>query len=186
MRVTLSAAFVAGLTAFAVSGPAAATTAAAVSTTAAARPAIFGKEVFKIVSLAPAAKRPKMTAKGAFRAEGYFNRRLRTAVFPAGRIRISRYVLTTTYHGPNLRTCRFKIFQKGTFRVTRATGRYAGIRESGYFWTTISGRLGRVAPGECSAKIVAYRSVTYEKGTVREPRERPRQTRAHTALRVMR
>jgi hypothetical protein len=139
----------------------------ATATVAVARPAISGREVFKIVSLAEQAKRPKMTAKGAFTARGYFNRRLRTAVFPAGRIKIRRHVLKTSYHGPDLRTCRFKIWQKGTFRVVRATGRYAGIRESGYYWTTISGRLGRVAANECSSKIVAYRSVTYEIGTVR-------------------
>ncbi len=78
-----------------------------------------------------------------------------------------RHVIRTAYYGPDLKTCRFKIVQKGTFAVTRATGRYRGLRDSGNFRTTLRGRLNQTGPNRCGSKIVARPTVTYEIGRAR-------------------
>ena len=135
---------------------------------AAARgPAFSGREVFKIVGRMPGPRHASASASGAFRATGVFIRKDATLAFGRGRISVRRHVGQTAYYGPDLSTCRFKIVQTGTFVVTKATGRFRGLRESGVFATTVSGQLARRGPGRCGAKITARRTVTYETGTAR-------------------
>jgi len=130
-------------------------------------PAFSGREVFKIVGRMPGPRHAAVTASGAFRASGVFIRKDATLAFPRGRIVVRRHVESTAYFGPDLSTCRFKIVQKGTFVVTKATGRFRGLHESGLFSTTVSGQLVRRGPGRCGAKITARRTVSYETGTAR-------------------
>jgi hypothetical protein len=130
-------------------------------------PAFSGREVFKIVGRMPGPRHASASASGAFKATGFFIRRDATLVFGRGRIVVRRHVTQTAYYGPNLSTCRFKIVQKGTFVVTKATGRFRGLHESGRFSTTLSGRLVRHGPGRCGSKITAKRTVTLETGTAR-------------------
>jgi hypothetical protein len=130
-------------------------------------PAFSGREVFKIVGRMPGPRHAAASASGAFRATGVFIRKDATLAFGRGRIVVRRHVGQTAYYGPNLSTCRFKIVQKGSFAVTKATGRFRGLRESGVFTTTVSGRLVRRGPGRCGSKITAKRTVTYETGTAR-------------------
>jgi len=130
-------------------------------------PAFSGREVFKIVGRMPGPRHAAASASGAFKASGVFIRKDATLAFGRGRIVVARHVEQTTYYGPDLSTCRFKIVQRGSFAVTKATGRFRGLRESGAFTTTITGRLVRRGPGRCSAKITAKRTVTYETGTAR-------------------
>ncbi|HUZ54460.1 MAG TPA: hypothetical protein VMU94_18290 [Streptosporangiaceae bacterium] len=130
-------------------------------------PAFSGREVFKIVGRMPGPRHASVSAWGAFKATGVFIRKDATLAFRRGRIIVRRHVAQTVYYGPDLSTCRFKIVQKGTFVVTKATGRYRGLHESGQFSTTVSGRLVRRGPGRCGSKITAKRTVTYETGTVR-------------------
>lgn len=163
-RTALSASMAAGLALAIGSGLA---PAAMASPAVSAGPAFSGREVFKIVHVIPGPLHPRATATGAFDASGYFVRRTATLVFPKGTIGIGRRVLQTSYSIPDLSTCRFKIWQKGTFRVVRATGRYRGLRERGRFWTTISGRLRQTGPDQCSSQYVTFRSVTYEVGIAR-------------------
>ncbi len=127
---------------------------------------IKGREVIKIVTTLPGPRHGRVTASGAFRANGYFVRKRATLVFPNGRLAIRRHLLGTTYTPPNLATCWFKIRQNGTFTVFSATGRYRGLRYGGQFWTNISGRLKRSGPDQCGSKLVFYRTVTYEIGTI--------------------
>jgi hypothetical protein len=129
--------------------------------------AFSGREVFKIVGRMPGPRHASASAWGAFTATGVFIRKDATLVFGRGRIVVRRHVEQTAYYGPHLSTCRFKIVQKGSFTVTRATGRFRGLHESGVFTTTVSGRLVRRGPGRCGAKIMAKRTVTYETGTAR-------------------
>lgn len=128
--------------------------------------AAHGREVIKIVGTMPGPLHAQATAKGAFNARGYFVRKKASLVFPKGRLAVRRHVRTTSYTPPNLTTCWFKIKQSGTFRVFYATGRYRGLRYSGQFSTTFSGRLKRTGPGQCGSKIVYYRIVTYEIGKI--------------------
>jgi hypothetical protein len=130
-------------------------------------PAFSGREVFKIVGRMPGPRHASASASGAFRASGVFIRKDATLVFGRGRIVVRRHVEQTAYYGPDLSTCRFKIVQKGTFVVTKATGRFRGLHESGRFTTTVSGQLVRRGPGRCGSKITAKRTVTYETGTAR-------------------
>jgi hypothetical protein len=127
-------------------------------------PDFAGREVFKIVGRVPGPRYPVAYAWGAFKATGYFVRKRATLVFPKGRIAVRRHVTQTTYYGPDLKTCRFKIVRKGSFVVTRGTGRYRGLRESGRFVTTLHGQLRQTGHDRCGAKVVSRRTVTYEIG----------------------
>lgn len=125
-----------------------------------------GKEVIKIVSKVPGPFHAKVTAKGAFNAQGYFLRRRASLIFPDGRLAVHRRVTSTSNRPPNLATCWFKARQTGTFRVFYATGRYHGLRWDGDFTTSIAGRLNKTGPDQCGTKIVVYNAVTYETGTI--------------------
>jgi hypothetical protein len=132
----------------------------------ASRPALSGREVFRIVGTTPGPLHAKVTAKGAFDAHGYFFRKRASLYFPKGRLVVKRDLLSTTYGTPNLATCWFRIRQYGTFRVSYATGAYLGVRETGQFWTHIAGRLKHTGHDECGSKIVYYHFVTYEIGNI--------------------
>jgi len=125
-----------------------------------------GKETIKIFATKPGPWHAKVTAKGAFTAKGYFVHHRAWLVFPKGRLAVHRKVVSTSYSPPNLSTCWFKSRQSGTFRVFYATGRYKGLRYSGQYWTNISGRLKKSGQNQCTSKIVVYRAVTYEVGTI--------------------
>jgi hypothetical protein len=128
--------------------------------------AFRGKETIKIFATKPGPRHAKVTARGAFTVKGYFVHHRAWLVFPKGRLAVHRKVVSTSYSPPNLSTCRFKTAQSGTFRVFYATGRYKGLRYSGQYWTDISGRLKKSGPNQCTSKIVVYRAVTYEVGTI--------------------
>jgi len=130
----------------------------------AVRPAFAGGETFKIVARNPGPLHPVVYAWGAFKATGHYVRFRSAIVFPRGRIIVRRHVKSTTYHGPNLTTCRFRIVQKGTFAVRRATGRYRHLHESGHFTSRLFGRLKKTGTNACGTKIVSSRTVTYEIG----------------------
>jgi hypothetical protein len=132
----------------------------------ASRPVIDGREVFKIVGTTPGPLHATVTAKGAFNASGYFVRKRASLIFPKGRLVVRRHVLATTYTPPNLSTCWFKISQRGTFRVTYATGRYKRLRYNGQYWSHIWGRMKRTGHNQCGSTIVHYHFVTYEIGKI--------------------
>ncbi len=131
----------------------------------AAGPAYSGREVFKIVARMPGPRHATVQAWGAFKATGHFIRQQATITFPKGRIIVRRHVQKVTYSGPDLQTCRFSIVERGTFVVTKATGRYRGLHESGHFTSRLHGRLKQAGTNQCSSKIVAMRTVTFEIGT---------------------
>jgi hypothetical protein len=130
-----------------------------------AGPAYSGREVFKIVARMPGPQHATARAWGAFRATGHFIKKDAALTFPKGRIVVRRHVKKVTYGGPNLRTCRFTIVQRGTFVVRKATGKYRGLHESGRFTSRLYGTLKKAGTNECSSKIVAKRTVTFEIGT---------------------
>ncbi|HUJ06425.1 MAG TPA: hypothetical protein VLX31_10005 [Streptosporangiaceae bacterium] len=130
------------------------------------RPALSGREVYKIVDRRPGPKQPVVTASGAFRSSGTYYPRSATLAFPRGRIIIARRPTRTSVSGPNLATCWFSIRQVGVFRVTKATGRFRGLRESGTYRTTISARYNRTGPRRCGDTITNYRATTYDTGTI--------------------
>ena len=125
-----------------------------------------GREVIKIVGKTPGPVHAKVTAHGAFKASGYFFRKKASLIFPKGRLVVKRHVVATRYRPPNLATCWFKISQRGTFRVSYATGRYRGLRYKGKFWTHFAGRLKRTGPSQCGSKVVQSSTVTYEIGKI--------------------
>lgn len=125
-----------------------------------------GREVFKIAGTMPGPLHARVTAKGAFSADGYFFRKKASLIFPKGQLVVRRDVLSTSEKPPNLATCWFKITQSGTFSVSHATGKYRGLRDSGQFWTHVAGRLQRTGPDQCGSKIVFYHTVSYEIGRI--------------------
>jgi hypothetical protein len=132
-----------------------------------AAPAFSGREVYRSDHVKPGPYHARVRASGAFSAKGVFIRKDAELRFPKGKIIVIRHLLKTTYIGPDLATCRFEILQSGTFRVTRATGRFRGLREDGTFSTTLRARLVRTGPDRCGSKIVALQAITYERGTLR-------------------
>ncbi|HEX6934463.1 MAG TPA: hypothetical protein VF162_20135 [Streptosporangiaceae bacterium] len=129
-----------------------------------AGPAYSGREVFKIVARVPGPRHATARAWGAFTATGHFIRKDAMLTFPKGRIVVRRHVQKVTYGGPNLRTCRFTIVQRGTFVVRKATGAYRGLHESGHFTSKLYGRLRKTGTNQCGSRTVAKRTVTYEIG----------------------
>ncbi len=130
-------------------------------------PALRGREVIKIVSTKPGPMHAKATAKGAFKATGYFVRRKASLVFPKGKLVVRRHLTTTSVSPPNLGTCSFREHQAGTFRVSFATGKYKRLRYSGQFSITITGHLKKAGHDQCGSKLASYRAVTTETGTIR-------------------
>jgi hypothetical protein len=129
-------------------------------------PAYAGRLVFRIVSRHPGPRHAAVIASGAFKAKGYYVRKRATMVFPHGRITVRRDIESKSERPPNLRTCTFTIRESGTFRVTRATGRYRGLRDAGTFRTVLRGRLRKTGPDQCG-KLVKRRTTTYEVGRAR-------------------
>jgi hypothetical protein len=170
-RATLSPALAAVLAAATMSGlgqaAQAAQAAPAARTAAAARPAFYGREVFKIVTVRLGERRSAASASGAFTATGTFVRGRGTFYFPKGRIHVRRRVTSTRHSGPDLVTCRFTIWQNGTFTVLWATGSYRGLRDSGSYHSTLHGKYNRTGPDRCGYKLVYYHVVTYEQGFAR-------------------
>src|SRR5262249_16312242 len=112
-------------------------------------PAYRGRLEFKIAGHKPGPRHATVTASGAFNASGYFFKKYAVLIFPHGRTTVHRTVEGTSNPPPDLNTCTFTIRQHGTFTVTRATGRYRGLQDSGTFRTTVHGRLRKIGPGRC-------------------------------------
>lgn len=130
--------------------------------------ALAGHEVFKIVSSTQGEPQPPIVASGAFSASGYFDRATATAVFGNGTITIRRHRTHQGRSGPDLQTCKLRVWASGTFTVVGTTGTYHGLRESGSFVTTISITLAKTGTSSCSATVyTAFRAVTTETGYLR-------------------
>jgi hypothetical protein len=145
----------------------------ATAATAAAAPASpgsgrvgHGKETLKIVATEPGPRHAPVYATGAFAAKGYFFRKRANIIFPHGKLAVHRQLLSTTNYPPDLAACTFKAIQTGTFQVFYATGWYRHVRYSGQFQTTITGHLKKSGHDQCTSKIVSYRAVTYEVGSI--------------------
>lgn len=129
-------------------------------------PGYRGRLVFRIVSRVPGPRHAAVTASGAFKASGYYVRKHATIVFPHGRITVRRHIESRSEPPPNLRTCTFSIRETGTFAVTRATGRYRGLRDAGTFRTVLRGKLRKTGRDRCG-KLVHRRTITHEVGHAR-------------------
>lgn len=127
---------------------------------------LHGHELIRIIDTKPGPRHAKVFAKGAFHATGYFVRKKAMVVFPKGKLVVRRHVTSSSVSPPKLSTCRFTEKQAGTFRVSHATGAYQGHRFSGTFSTRISGRLKKAGHNQCGSKIVTYRAVVTETGTI--------------------
>ncbi len=127
---------------------------------------LHGHVLIRIIDTKPGPRHAKVFAKGAFHATGYFVRKKAMVVFPKGKLVVRRHVTSSSVSPPRLSTCRFTEKQAGTFRVSHATGAYQGHRFSGTFSTRISGRLKKAGHNQCGSKIVTYRAVVTEIGTI--------------------
>jgi hypothetical protein len=163
LGAVLAAAVISG---FAPAAQAAPTASAGPAAHARMAPAFSGREVYRIDHLMPGPRHARVRASGAFSAKGVFIRRDAELRFRKGKIIVIRQLSHTTYIGPNLATCRFRILQSGTFRVTRATGRFRGLHESGTFSTTLRARLKRTGPDRCGHRIVHLQAIIVETGTL--------------------
>jgi hypothetical protein len=123
-------------------------------------------ETFRLVSTDENAKTQSVIATGAFVAGGYevLGRTTDRAHLYRGSFEISRHVTHRTppaLPGPR---CILRITERGTYRLSHGTGRYAGIRGFGNYTSRITLVLARTGSANCGS-TVAFQQITDESGT---------------------
>jgi hypothetical protein len=139
----LSALAAAGV--LAICGPAAASAAAP-----AARPGFSGTEHFEILGTSPSSPRASMIATGAFTAGGvHVGVNNGKAVFPGGTFKMKVHV-GHSKRSFSRKTCLFRVSERGTYKISGGTGKYAGITGSGKFAGSVLAVFARDSRGKCA------------------------------------
>jgi hypothetical protein len=115
------------------------------------QPAVSGTEHVQIMSTARASKTASAIAYGVFTAGGTAklgSSRVGTIAFPGGTIKLSHHARTGTMHF-SPKTCLTRISQAGTYKITRGTGKYAGITGHGTYQLRFT-FIGARRAGKCS------------------------------------
>lgn len=137
--------------------------------TASARPADGRTEHLRIMSTRARAARKSVIVTGAFTSGGYDIPAAvtDTVVFPDGTFKFThvRHSGTETF---NPSTCLLTESERGTFTISRGTGKYAGIRGSGEFVTSIVAVTAKNAAGRCTHLQApgTFQEITTAGGTV--------------------
>lgn len=151
MRRTLAAAIGAVSVAALLSG--AGLAAASASPAKPARPAI---EHFRGMTTSIPGSRPiSMIATGVFTAGGVDIITSATTdifKFPGGTIKVRHHAVRST-QTVSSRTCLFTVSERGTYKLTGGTGRYARISGSGTYALSILAVLSRNSKGTCSMTL---------------------------------
>ena len=123
----------------------------AASATPRSQPAVSGTEHVQIMSTARASKTASAIAYGVFTAGGTAklgSGRSGTIAFPGGTIKLSHHARKGTMHF-SPKTCLTRISQTGTYKITRGTGKYAGITGHGTYQLSFT-FIGARRAGKCS------------------------------------
>jgi hypothetical protein len=116
------------------------------------QPAVSGTEHVQIMSTSTTSKTASAIARGVFTAAGTArlgSGRAGTIAFPGGTIKLShRAGKGTRQVSPG--ACLTTISQPGTYKITRGTGKYAGITGHGTYQLSLTFIAARKA-GKCSS-----------------------------------
>jgi hypothetical protein len=132
-------------------------------------PAVSGTEHFQFMTTSATSSTASAIARGVFVGGGVIRRtnsNPSTVVLNGGTFKVRH----SKGHGPqkfNPRTCLFTVNQRGTYRISHGTGRFAGISGHGTYHVTILG-VGARSHGKCSQKFkpIAYQQVISASGPV--------------------
>jgi hypothetical protein len=137
--------------------------------TASASPAGTRAEHLRIMSTAATSSRLSVIATGAFTAGGSVIPAAVTdrVVFPGGTFTF-RHVSHSGTASFNSGTCLLTETERGTFAIGHGTGKYAGIRGSGKFVTSIVAVTAKNHAGRCThiQAPATYQEITTATGTV--------------------
>jgi hypothetical protein len=126
-------------------------------------------EHLRIMNTKATSARLSVIATGAFTAGGYVIPGAVTdiVVFPGGTFQL-RHVTHHATAGGNPSTCLLTETLRGTFTIGRGTGKYAGIRGSGRFATSIVAVTAKTHAGRCThvQAPATYQEITTAAGTV--------------------
>ena len=127
-------------------------------------------EAFQIVSTSARSSRAPIIAYGAFAAHGVDHQgdKYDKIVTKRGTFRIYH----STGHGTtklNPESCVIRVRQHGSYRISRGTGRFAGLTGHGTYRFWLVGIAARTSSGRCSEKKapVAFQEVIRARGPVR-------------------
>jgi hypothetical protein len=168
MRKTIAALIGAAATATMITGAGAAS--AATGHRASTHPASTRTEHFQSVSGSLTSSSSPVAAYGAFNASGtdvQTGNTTDTFTFPGGSFRVTHKVTRSHQHFSK-RTCAGTARQSGTYKISRGTGKYAGITGHGRVKVRVLLVFRHTAHG-CSQKPVASQAVIRAHGTVTLP-----------------
>ena len=168
MRKTLAALIGAAATVTMITGAGVAS--AATGHPASPHAAVTGTEHFQVVSASLTGSRHKIAAYGAFNASGTDVQRTGntdTFKFPGGSFRVKHKPTRTRSHFSK-RTCAGTERQRGTYKISRGRGTYAGISGHGRFTVRILFVARHTSRG-CSSKPIAVQTIIRARGPVSLP-----------------
>ena len=132
---------------------------------------VSGTEHFQLMTTSPTSTTSSNIASGVFTAPGvdHSGNKVDTVDFPGGSFQIAHSKGTGTQNF-NPKTCLLTIHQHGTYRITRGTGKFAGISGHGHYRLNILA-IGARSGGKCSQSKppVAFHQVINASGPVTLP-----------------
>ncbi len=137
---------------------------------ATAHHAVTGTQHFQLVSASLTGNKNKVVAYGVFNASGVdiaTSNTRDTFRFPGGSFRVRHKVTHSRSHFSK-RTCAGTQSQRGTYKISRGRGRYAGISGHGRFRVTVLIVARHTAHG-CSNKPIALQTIIRARGPVTLP-----------------
>jgi hypothetical protein len=132
--------------------------------------AVTGTEHFQAVSTSLTSNRSKVVAYGVFNASGVdisTSNTRDTFKFPGGKFRVTHKVTHSRQHF-NTSTCAGTAHQRGTYKISHGTGKYAGISGHGRFRVRALIVARHTAHG-CSRRPIAIQVIIRAHGPVTLP-----------------
>jgi hypothetical protein len=143
---------------------------AAITHPASAHRAVTGTEHFQIVSTSLTSSRSKVVAYGVFNASGVdiaTSNTRDTFKFPGGKFRVTHHATRSRQHF-STRTCAGTFRERGTYKISHGTGKYAGI--SGHGRYRLRGLIvARHTAHGCSRRPIAIQVIIRAHGPVTLP-----------------
>ena len=131
---------------------------------------VSGTQHFQLVSASLSGKNNPVVAYGAFNASGTDNATSKTKdtfTFPGGSFRVTHKNTRSRQHFSK-RTCAGVVNQRGTYKISNGTGRYAGISGHGRFRVRVL-LVTRHTSSGCSRKPIAVQTMIRAHGPVSVP-----------------
>jgi hypothetical protein len=133
-------------------------------------PAVTGTEHFQLVSASLSGKRSPVAAYGVFNASGVqvrISNTRDTFTFPGGGFRLTHKTTRSRSHFSKS-ACAAVVRVRGTYKISRGTGTYAGISGSGHFRLRLLFVLRHTSHG-CSKNPIAVQTIIRARGPVTLP-----------------